>query len=74
MQHGEPIAFEDMPALDFCVVGCVAVTRRGGRTGKGAGFADLEQGIFRELGKVTRQDADRHLRSFLAGRRRGSAW
>jgi 5-formyltetrahydrofolate cyclo-ligase len=53
MQHGEPIGFEDMPALDFCVVGCVAVTRRGGRTGKGAGFADLEQGIFRELGKVT---------------------
>jgi 5-formyltetrahydrofolate cyclo-ligase len=53
MTHGEPIAFEDMPELDFCVVGCVAVTRRGGRTGKGAGFADLEQGIFRELGKVT---------------------
>src|SRR5271168_2546695 len=53
MLHGEPIAFEDMPALDFCVVGCVAVTRRGGRTGKGAGFADLEQGIFRELGLVS---------------------
>jgi len=41
-----------MPALDFCVVGCVAVTRAGGRTGKGAGFADLEQGVFRELGLV----------------------
>jgi 5-formyltetrahydrofolate cyclo-ligase len=54
LQHGEPIAFEDMPALDFCVVGCVAVTRAGGRTGKGAGFADLEQGIFRELGKATK--------------------
>ena len=50
MQHGEPVGFEDMPKLDFCVVGCVAVTRRGGRTGKGAGFADLEQGVFRELG------------------------
>ena len=22
MQHGEPIGFEDMPKLDFCVVGC----------------------------------------------------
>jgi len=33
-------------------VGCVAVTRAGGRTGKGGGFADLELGIFRELGKV----------------------
>jgi 5-formyltetrahydrofolate cyclo-ligase len=52
MAHGEPVRFEDLPKLDFCVVGCVAVTRRGGRTGKGAGFADLEQGIFRELGLV----------------------
>ena len=41
-----------MPKLDFCVVGCVAVTRSG-RTGKGAGFADLEQGVFRELGLVS---------------------
>ena len=53
LQHGEPIGFEDMPTLDFCVVGCVAVTRAGGRTGKGAGFADLEHGIFRELGMTT---------------------
>jgi 5-formyltetrahydrofolate cyclo-ligase len=52
VEHGDKVAFEDMPKLDFCVVGCVAVTRRGGRTGKGAGFADLEQGIFRELGLV----------------------
>jgi 5-formyltetrahydrofolate cyclo-ligase len=52
LRHGEPIGFEQMPKLDFCVVGCVAVTRAGGRTGKGAGFADLEQGIFRELGLV----------------------
>jgi 5-formyltetrahydrofolate cyclo-ligase len=49
LQFGEPIGFEAMPKLDFCIVGCVAVTRRGGRTGKGAGFADLEQGVFREL-------------------------
>jgi len=49
LEFGEPIDFESMPKLDFCVVGCVAVTRRGGRTGKGAGFADLEQGVFREL-------------------------
>jgi 5-formyltetrahydrofolate cyclo-ligase len=53
IQHGEPIGFEDMPRLDFCIVGCVAVTRLGGRTGKGAGFADLEQGVFRELGLVS---------------------
>jgi 5-formyltetrahydrofolate cyclo-ligase len=49
---GERVAFEEMEPLDFVVVGCVAVTRSGGRTGKGGGFADLELGIFRELGKV----------------------
>lgn len=50
--HGEPVEFEAMEPLDFVVVGSVAVTRAGGRTGKGGGFADLELGIFRELGKV----------------------
>ena len=44
MAHGEPIGFEDMPKLDFCVVGCVAVTRSGGRTGKGAGFRGSRTG------------------------------
>ncbi|MBN9000422.1 MAG: 5-formyltetrahydrofolate cyclo-ligase [Rhizobiales bacterium] len=53
--HGEPVEFEAMEPLDFVVVGCVAVGPAGGRTGKGGGFADLELGIFRELGKVTPQ-------------------
>lgn len=52
VDHGEPVEFEEMEPLDFVVVGCVAVTRTGGRTGKGGGFADLELGIFRELGKL----------------------
>jgi 5-formyltetrahydrofolate cyclo-ligase len=52
LAHGDPVSFEDMEMLDFVVVGCVAVTRAGGRTGKGGGFADLELGIFRELGKL----------------------
>lgn len=51
-EYGQPVQFEEMETLDFVVVGCVAVTRAGGRTGKGGGFADLELGIFRELGKV----------------------
>lgn len=51
-EYGVHVAFEDMEVLDFVVVGCVAVTRAGGRTGKGGGFADLELGIFRELGKI----------------------
>ncbi|TVQ31155.1 MAG: 5-formyltetrahydrofolate cyclo-ligase [Geminicoccaceae bacterium] len=52
VEHGERIGFEDVAPLDFCVVGSVAVSPEGGRTGKGAGFADLETGIFRELGKI----------------------
>jgi 5-formyltetrahydrofolate cyclo-ligase len=55
MMHGERIGFEDVEKLDFCVVGSVAVSREGGRTGKGAGFADLETGIFRELGIIDAQ-------------------
>ena len=38
--------------MDILVVGCVAVGRDGGRTGKGGGFADLELGIFREVGII----------------------
>jgi 5-formyltetrahydrofolate cyclo-ligase len=53
VENGEALQFEDVEPLDFCVVGSVAVSRRGGRTGKGAGFADLETAIFRELGIVT---------------------
>jgi 5-formyltetrahydrofolate cyclo-ligase len=53
MEHGERLEFEQVAPLDFCVVGSVAVSRAGGRTGKGAGFADLETAIFRELGTVT---------------------
>jgi 5-formyltetrahydrofolate cyclo-ligase len=52
LSHGEPVDFEEVEMLDFVVVGCVAVSRAGGRTGKGGGFADLELGIFRELGKL----------------------
>lgn len=53
LQHGEGVEFEQIEPLDFCVVGSVAVSRAGGRTGKGAGFADLETGIFRALGLVS---------------------
>lgn len=55
MEHGGRVEFEDIEPLDFCVVGSVAVGLAGGRTGKGAGFADLETGIFRELGIVSAQ-------------------
>lgn len=50
MRHGRLVSPFEMPAIDLVLVGCVAVTRAGGRIGKGAGFADLELGILRELG------------------------
>lgn len=53
VQVGQKLTFEDMLPLDLVVCGCIAVTRAGGRTGKGGGFADLELGLFRELGKIT---------------------
>lgn len=52
LAHGRPVAFPEMQPIDLVVTGCVAVTRAGGRTGKGAGFADLELGILREFGLV----------------------
>lgn len=49
LQHGKRVRFNEMLQMDVLVVGCVAAAPSGGRTGKGAGFADLELGIFREL-------------------------
>src|SRR5262245_42708650 len=52
MQHGRLVALDEMSPIDLVVVGCVAVARDGGRTGKGAGFADLELGLLRQGGLV----------------------
>lgn len=52
MQHGTLVALRDMAPIDLVVVGCVAVARHGGRTGKGAGFADLELGLLRQHGLI----------------------
>jgi len=49
LDHGRLVAFEEMRPIHLVVTGCVAVTRSGGRTGKGAGFADLELGMLRQL-------------------------
>lgn len=53
--HGRLVSFEEMQPIDLVLVGCVAVTCSGGRTGKGAGFADLELAMLKEFGLV--QDA-----------------
>jgi 5-formyltetrahydrofolate cyclo-ligase len=52
LTYGRLVTFEEMQAIDLIVVGCVAVTRNGGRTGKGAGFADLELAMLKEFGLV----------------------
>ena len=52
MQHGRLVAVHEMSPIDLVVVGCVAVSRDGGRTGKGAGFADLELGLLRQRGLI----------------------
>jgi 5-formyltetrahydrofolate cyclo-ligase len=52
MRYGRLLAFEEMQPIDLVVAGCVAVSRDGGRTGKGAGFADLELGMLRQFGLV----------------------
>lgn len=50
--HGQAVSFEEMEPIDLVVVGCVAVSPAGGRTGKGAGFADLELAMLRSFGLV----------------------
>lgn len=52
MQYGRLVSCAEMQPIDLVVVGCVAVSREGGRTGKGAGFADLELGLLRQCGLV----------------------
>ncbi|MEO0869192.1 MAG: 5-formyltetrahydrofolate cyclo-ligase [Cyanobacteria bacterium J06642_11] len=53
MKHGRLVAFSEMQVIDLVVVGCVAVARNGGRTGKGAGFADLELAMLRQCNLVS---------------------
>ncbi|MBD1920008.1 5-formyltetrahydrofolate cyclo-ligase [Microcoleus sp. FACHB-831] len=52
LNYGRLVTFKEMQPIDLVMVGCVAVTRNGGRTGKGAGFADLELAMLREFGLV----------------------
>ena len=76
IEHGEPVGFEDMPKLDFCVVGCVAVTRRGRAHGQGRRLRRSRAGRLSRARSGRREDADRDHRPFVAGGRRTarSSW
>lgn len=52
LKYGQLVAFEEMQPVDLVIVGCVAVSQQGGRTGKGAGFADLELALLQARGLV----------------------
>ena len=69
MEHGEAIGFEDMPRLDFCVVGCVAVTtarrtHRKGRRVRRSRTGDLPRTRARQP-----RNPDRDHRAFVSSRR-----
>jgi 5-formyltetrahydrofolate cyclo-ligase len=49
---GEKVNPEDLPEVDFIVVGSVAVGRDGSRIGKGEGYGEMEYAILREYGRV----------------------
>jgi 5-formyltetrahydrofolate cyclo-ligase len=53
LKIGRLVAFDEMQKIDLVSVGCVAVARDGGRTGKGAGFADIELGLLRQFALVS---------------------
>jgi 5-formyltetrahydrofolate cyclo-ligase len=52
LKFGKLVSFTEMQPIDLVIVGCVAVTPNGGRTGKGAGFADLELAMLKSFGLI----------------------
>lgn len=51
-QYGQPTPLEEAPKPDLLVVGSVAVSMAGARTGKGEGYGEIEYALLRELGRI----------------------
>ncbi|XP_050076702.1 uncharacterized protein LOC126563927 [Anopheles maculipalpis] len=51
----QEIAIDQAEPLDMIVVGCVAVSQRGQRIGKGNGYVDLSIAVLHTLGLITRE-------------------
>jgi 5-formyltetrahydrofolate cyclo-ligase len=54
-QYGTPTPLETAPTPDLLVVGSVAVSEAGARTGKGEGYGEIEYALLRELGRIDAQ-------------------
>lgn len=52
MDFGEPVDIDSDVKIDLVVVGCVAVSPKGWRIGKGTGLSDLEYAMIRSTGSV----------------------
>jgi 5-formyltetrahydrofolate cyclo-ligase len=53
LKLARPVKFQAMCPIDLAVVGSVAATPAGGRTGKGAGFADLELAMLQNFNLIS---------------------
>jgi len=51
-RFGRAVTVEELPQIDLIVCGSVAVSREGGRIGKGEGYSDLEFALATETGKI----------------------
>jgi 5-formyltetrahydrofolate cyclo-ligase len=51
-EYGRPTPLAEAPRPDLLVVGSVAVSLAGARTGKGEGYGEIEYALLRELGRI----------------------